>query len=827
MMPSNATPDSNHPPRRRACAIPVRGLALGVAAGLLAACNTFHPPQFPPPVREPKPVVDADDVLREENRERARPLVEPQPRPALSEKASGKPAGSIPQAPIRKPVSVVLDGVPLETFINVVYGMELGFAVQVDSSLRSRPDLVSLQITSAQPPEKVYEIAREVLSSYGVQVNELGGVLRFTPAGAAGGELPKVLATRSLPDVPAGQRTVFVAMPLEASQPGAVAAQMRSMFGNSGITLAELPQINAIMISGPGDAVRATMQAVAVLDRAALSNRRSIRINPMYMPPELLARELRELLGVQGVSVRAAQGAGEGAVALVPVTSANALIVFAESDDVLNLVAEWAQRLDQPAEDGAGGGVFMYSARHTTVETLLPVLEALIGAQPSGGQGQAAAGGVAAQPAQAAGDGLGSAGNASRAPGRPSSQGGGSTVSAISGAHGQVAVDPIRNVIVFQGEAERWRSIQGVLARLDQPARQVVIEVTVAEVTLTDEFANGVEWAFQNISINGVQGPLGLLTGATGTGGLVWQGVSSSGQVKAMLNLFARDSRVSILSTPRILVKSGETASIDVGTEVPIITSQATAPDLPSSGGNSSILQSVQYRKTGMLLDIQAVVHSGQRVDIKLSQEVSEAAATDTSDISSPSIFSRKLQTSLSLQDGESTLLGGLISRSHTAGKTKVPLLGDIPLLGAAFQSRRAEGVRTELLMLITPYVLEDAAQARAITEAIRSRFAPRPAWNGGLLLRDGLEPEMNAPPLLPPPSPAPATPAPAPAPATTPLPAGPGQPATSTPGPSLSRVGGGTPEACPQSRKWREQIIDDPLTRSYSRPATGDCAAV
>ena len=151
------------------------------------------------------------------------------------------------------------------------------------------------------------------------------------------------------------------------------------------------------------------------------------------------------------------------------------------------------------------------------------------------------------------------------------------------------------------------------------------------------------------------------------------------------------------------------------------------------------------------MLEVEAVAHSGQRVDLRLSQEVSEALPTDTSDISSPSIFSRKLQTSLSLQDGESTLLGGLISRSHTAGKTKVPLLGDIPLLGAAFQSRRAEGVRTELLMLITPYVLEDASQARAITDAIRARFGPRPAWNGGLLLRDGLEPEMNAPALLPP----------------------------------------------------------------------------
>ena len=751
-MPNSNTSDSSATARRQAAlGLRPRGLALGLAASLLAGCGTFHPPSFPPPVREPKPASVTDDVLREENRERSRPLVEPRQQPVLSAKATGTPAGATPQAPVRKPVSLVLDGVPLETFINVVYGMELGFAVQVDSALRSRPDLVSLRITAPQSPEKVFEIAREVLSNYGVQVNELGGVLRFTPAGAGGGELPKVLSTRSLPDVPAGQRTVFVAMPLEASQPGAVAGQMRNVFGNSGITLTEMPQVNAIMISGPGDAVRATMQAVSVLDRAALANRRSIRINPLYMPPELLARELRELLTVQGVSVRAAQGGAEGAVALVPVASANALIVFAESDDVLNLVAEWAHSLDQPAEDGAGGGVFMYSARHTTVETLLPVLEALIGQGAGSSQGQAAAAG-AAQAVQT-GDGLGSAGNAARAAGGQSPMAGGNTVSTISGAHGQVAIDPIRNVIVFQGEAGRWRSIQGVLARLDQPARQVVIEVTVAEVTLTDEFANGVEWAFQNISINGMEGPLGLLTGLAGSGGTVaWQGISSSGQVKALVNLFARDSRVSILSTPRILVKSGEMASIDVGTEVPIITSQATAPDLPSSGGTSSILQSVQYRKTGMLLDIQAVVHSGQRVDIKLTQEVSEASQTDTSDISSPSIFSRKLQTSLSLQDGESTLLGGLISRSHSAGKTKVPVLGDIPVLGAAFQSRRAEGVRTELLMLITPYVLEDASQAKAITDAIRARFAPRPAWNGGLLLQDGLEPEMNSPPLQSPP---------------------------------------------------------------------------
>jgi len=315
----------------------------------------------------------------------------------------------------------------------------------------------------------------------------------------------------------------------------------------------------------------------------------------------------------------------------------------------------------------------------------------------------------------------------------------GNAVTAVSGFGGQLAADTVRNMIVFQGDAQSWRALQGVLARLDQPARQVLIEVTVAEVTLTDELTHGVEWALRNISVEGMSGPLTALADNATAGGLRWAALSSSGQVRATLNLFAKDSRVTILSTPRILVKSGEAASIDVGTEVPIITSQATAPDLPNNGNQSSILQSVQYRKTGTLLDIEAVVHSGQRVDLKISQEVSEAVQTDTSEISSPSILSRSLRTVLSLADGQSTLLGGLISSSRADGKSKVPLLGDIPLLGRAFQNRTKSSVRTELLLLITPYVLEDSTQVEEVTRAVRERFgrverrlAGPPRWRSG-----------------------------------------------------------------------------------------------
>ena len=685
--------------------IPTRFLrvtCLWFLATLLAGCAT-RPPEFPEPLRPP---VAVGSETSEQPPTRERVVEGPTVEGAQATVPSRETAAIAPDIPSRDPVSLVIDGMPLPAFINVVFGEELGFPIEIDQSVRARQELVSLRFTDPQPPEKVFLIAEQILADYGIDVTQRGDFLRFSPAADPASGTPTLITTRSLPDVPAGQRPVFVAVPLNASEPGRIAGQVRSLLGNQSVTLTEMLDANALLISGTGDEVQVAMEAVLTLDRPSLRDRHSLRINPLYLPVDQLADELREVLEAQGYSVR--DGAGSsGVLAFVPVASANALVVFSESQEALDAVRQWTVALDQPTDDGGSGGVYLYAARHTTVETLMPILQSLVG-------GTSAPGGT--------GSGFGSGTDDPATQDATSSNQ--SVGTSFGGAGGQVAVDPVRNVIVFQGDPQRWRAIRDVLARLDQPARQVVIEVTVAEVTLSDELSHGIEWALENVNFAGMSGPLtGLAGGAANSGGLVWQAISGSGQVSAILNLFGKDSRVTILSTPRLMVKSGETASIDVGTEVPIITSQATAPDLPSQGGDSSILQQIQYRKTGVLLEIEAVVHSGQRVDLHLVQEVSEATPTDTSEISSPSIFSRRLETSLSLSDGESMLLGGLISSSDTDGKTKVPLLGDIPVVGRLFQSRRTLGARTELLMLITPYVVEDASQAREITDAIQARF--------------------------------------------------------------------------------------------------------
>ena len=160
------------------------------------------------------------------------------------------------------------------------------------------------------------------------------------------------------------------------------------------------------------------------------------------------------------------------------------------------------------------------------------------------------------------------------------------------------------------------------------------------------------------------------------------------------------------------MVKSGEEANLDVGTEVPTISSQATG-GINTGGSSTGFIQTVQYRKTGILLSIKPVVYSDDRVDIELRQEVSEALPIGAdSQVSSPAIFNRSYSTSLSLKDGSAILIAGLMSQRQTNGNSGIPFLKDVPLLGNLFKTTTKSSQRTELLIFLTPKVVTERTTA-------------------------------------------------------------------------------------------------------------------
>ncbi len=261
----------------------------------------------------------------------------------------------------------------------------------------------------------------------------------------------------------------------------------------------------------------------------------------------------------------------------------------------------------------------------------------------------------------------------------------------------------------------QYQKILRLLEDLDVPPRQVLIEVTIAEFTLTDDLKYGLEWMLKGST----EGNFSLLTTfgvPSGGPGLVYQFLSNSQNFSVLLNAYAAQNKVNIISSPSLVVLDNQEATIQVGTDIPIATGQALVP------AGSTILQSYTYTHTGVILRMKPTINTQGLLTLTISQEVSDMGANPPG-ITSPTILTRRVVTSVVAGHGQSIALGGLIQDSVTTAESKVPFLGDIPLLGYLFKTTTKEKKRTELLLVITPTILASLDDGARITKELKEEF--------------------------------------------------------------------------------------------------------
>ncbi|HRD29950.1 MAG TPA: secretin N-terminal domain-containing protein, partial [Caulobacter sp.] len=370
----------------------------------------------------------------------------------------------------------------------------------------------------------------------------------------------------------------------------------------------------------------------------------------------------------------------------------------------------WIGRLDRAEALGGRTTTFVYQVRNTDAASVAALISA------ARGEDQQRTPADTGQPGQPPQD--------------TASQNDSRGLAASAFGDGRMAVDESGNRIVFTGSAEDFMELRGLMVALDTPRPQVLVEVTVAEVTLTDETRVGLEWFFTRSMSNGqleggTKGGLGL-----DTGGLTLKFTGTD--VQAAFNAFASNNKVNILSRPRLVARSGDEARIQVGTDVPIITSRANSPT--QTGGSSDILQTIQYRQTGVILTIRPVIYSDGRVDLQITQEVSSQQPNSNTAIGSPLILNRSVTTRLSVDEGATAVIGGLIDDNYTKGNSGIPLLKDIPLLGAPFRVDSFSTGKTELIILVTPHILRDGGEmafwTQRSTADMNAAFAVGRGWS-------------------------------------------------------------------------------------------------
>jgi general secretion pathway protein D len=287
--------------------------------------------------------------------------------------------------------------------------------------------------------------------------------------------------------------------------------------------------------------------------------------------------------------------------------------------------------------------------------------------------------------------------------------------------------DEGNNAIVISATPSEWRRIRQVLSEIDVMPPQVLIEATIAEVTLTDDLKFGVRWFFEK---GGNQFRLTDTLAGAALGPIAPQFAGfayflNMPNAKVALNALADITNVNVVSSPSLMVLNNKKAVLQIGDQVPIATQQAVATD----AALAPIVNAISFRETGVLLTIIPRVADDGRILLDIEQEVSDAKTTTTSDIDSPTIAQRRIKTTVTVVNGGSVVLAGLMQDRATRQRQQVPMAGDIPLVGNLFKNKDDEINRTELMIAITPHIVNDERQTWAIASEFRDRlnFNTRP----------------------------------------------------------------------------------------------------
>ncbi|MDF4005247.1 type II secretion system secretin GspD [Luteibacter sp. PPL552] len=443
-----------------------------------------------------------------------------------------------------------------------------------------------------------------------------------------------------------------------------------------------------------------------------------------HAPVNEMMQALEAVFGAQGGAPIA------GMVRFIPIERTRSIVAIAMRAELLDQVGEWIGRIDRGG--GNGPRLFIYDVRNLLASDLARYVGNVFGAAVAGDTGGSpvAPGLTATRVAGAGAKGPdtspgvtgdsdpsffeASTPKATAAPSRSGSADTGIRVTAVDA----------NNQLLVHARPSEWAQVREAIERLDAVPLQVQIETRILEVTLRDHFRFGVQWYLEGLAggDGAVAQPGNRQRWALGQASadalrpdtLFYSFVNSELQVA--LRAMERDTRTKILSAPSLVVVNNRKAKIQVGDQIPV-----TQTFVNTGAGSGNPVGQVEYKDTGVILEVRPRVNPGGLVYLDVVQEVSRADPDGTG--ANVPIVKRMLNTQVAVQSGQTVLLGGLIRELDAAQRSGVPGLSRLPLIGGLFGERTTEDVRTELLVLITPRVIANGQDARRVSEDYRRAF--------------------------------------------------------------------------------------------------------
>lgn len=563
---------------------------------------------------------------------------------------------------------------PIVDTVRAVVEEALGETVMVTAGVQGNITLTSGEPTSVRSALMALET---VLAESGYALLQREGGFLLTTLNSASPELSLRGAQIGL-----GGRVV----PVTHTDPSAI-INLIDPFLSTRVQALPDDDAGVLVLAGPAHEVSAAEDAVRTFDRPFLTDRVFGMFSLDFASAEAAKSEVDAVLAGLGISTNA--------VRTIALPRPNLLFVTTRDQSQFERVRQLVERFDTPS-GGDERRLRYYTARNAPAATLAAQITAAFAG------GQAGDGGVF----------QGAGGNGQRSA---------SDAETASETEGRLAIipDQLNNALIIRATDQEYREILDLLQRMDVMPPQVLIEATIAEVRLVDGLNFGVRWFFETQSGDGISN-ISFTDDTNGTANPVFPGFNyafTGTDLNATLSALNSITDVTVLSAPSIMVQNNQTANLQVGDEVPIVTQQASSV----ADANAPIVSSIELRETGVILEVTPRINASGVVVLEVNQEVSSVRPTTTSGIDSPTIQKLQFTSTVAVRSENTIALGGLIRESHSDNEAGIPFLSQIPGVGNVFKDRSIASERSELVIFLTPRIIEtDEDVANALTHVRR-----------------------------------------------------------------------------------------------------------
>jgi general secretion pathway protein D len=611
-------------------------------------------------------------------------------------------------------INLNFENAEIKTVARAILGDVLNLNYAVDPRITGT---ISLSTQRPVPRAHVLSLLETALRAQGAVIVQQKGIYRILPDDEAVG----ISQTNVGRDAGADGYAI-TALPLENISADSL-LKILDGFGTRARSVRVDAERNMLIVQGTYAERQALIDTALAFDVDWMRNQ-SVGIFPVQNAnPETVISELNRMVD-------------RNVVRFQPIGRMNAILAVSTSPQAIRQVSTWIGRLDRMND--AGARVRVFPLKYGDARRVAGLVKEIFG---TGGSGQSSLGtadqvspGTGAVTARVAA--LPQAGTRTDVsePGADGESGGGAPESTsddvtLGSAKVRITADLANNAVVVFSTQEHARLIEQAIQDLDRVPVQVAIEATIAEITLNDNLNNGVQFflSSSDLGLGRDRGSVANLLDDLPLGRVV-PGLNlllgSEASPKLVLDALREVTDVKILSSPSLVVLNNQPAILQVGDQVPVTTRSAQDVTNPTA----PVVNSIDFRDTGVILRVTPRVHANSTIGIDIEQEISSVKDADAATLT-PTISQRRVKSTISVADAQTLLIGGLISEQRNKGRSGIPGIVDMPVLGEIFSGNRNENTRTELIIFIRPQLIHGMDDARRVAEALRQRMKGFQRW--------------------------------------------------------------------------------------------------